>query len=75
MTALAILIALGPLAGPPAALGGRAGPAGRHRPGGRGARWPLGCSLALLAMLDGGAAAARPGTASCTWTRSAGSSC
>jgi hydrogenase-4 component F len=52
MTALAILIALGPLAGPVAALAGaRARLAGMAQAGGAAAA--LGCALALLVMLDG----------------------
>jgi len=53
MIALAILVALGPLAGPAAALAGaRARPAGVAQAAG--AAVAFGCSLALLAMLDGG---------------------
>ena len=52
MTALAILVALGPLTGPAAALAGaRARLAGAAQAAG--AAIALGCSLALLVMLDG----------------------
>ena len=72
MTALAILIALGPLTGPTAAIAGaRARLAGIAQAAG--AVIAFGCSLALLVMLDGRAPLVA-GTASCTWTRSAGSS-
>jgi hydrogenase-4 component F len=53
MTALAILVALSPLTGPVAALSGaRARVAGIAQAAG--AATAFGCSLALLAMLDGG---------------------
>jgi len=53
MTALAILVALGPLTGPAAALAGaRARLAGAVQAAG--AAVAFGCSLALLAVLDGG---------------------
>jgi formate hydrogenlyase subunit 3/multisubunit Na+/H+ antiporter MnhD subunit len=53
MTALAILVALGPLTGPAAALAGaRARLAGIAQAAG--AALAFGCSLALLAVLDGG---------------------
>jgi hydrogenase-4 component F len=52
MTALAILVVLGPLGGPTAAIAGaRARLAGLAQAGG--AVLALGCSLALLALLDG----------------------
>jgi hydrogenase-4 component F len=52
MTALAILVVLGPLAGPAAAIAGaRARLAGLAQAGG--AAMALGCALALLTMLDG----------------------
>src|SRR5580658_9650092 len=52
MTALVILVVLGPLAGPAAAIAGaRARLAGLAQAGG--AAMALGCALALLTMLDG----------------------
>ena len=54
MTALAILIALGPLTGPAAAIAGaRARLAAAAQAAGAAIPIALGCSLALLVMLDG----------------------
>ena len=72
MTALAIFAALGPLGGPAAAIAGaRARLAGLAQAAG--AAVALGCALALLVLLDG-QRRWPAGTASCTSTRSAGSS-
>ncbi len=72
MTALAILVALGPLTGPIAALAGaRARVAGISQAAG--AAIAFGCSLALLAVLDGGPPLLE-WDGFCTWTPSTGSS-
>ena len=72
MPALAILIVLAPLAGRPAVLAGeRARVAGIAQA--VGAAVAFGCSLALLAVLDGGPPLLE-WDGFCTWTPSTGSS-